>query len=132
MENGSNTELVYVVHAARVHDHRFNARSPACATKMPRKFNAMRSNVLVAAVLSVLLCDWLATGAAGQMRPAVSATAAGSPAASTSTSSSAPTTKLADRRDALLMLDGGPIHVRMHLALGGVSLVEARRQYVSR
>jgi Ca2+-binding EF-hand superfamily protein len=38
----------------------------------------------------------------------------------------------ADRRDVLLLLDGGPLHLRMHLSLGGVSLAEARRQYISR
>jgi len=37
-----------------------------------------------------------------------------------------------DRRDVLLLLDGGPLHLRLHLALGGVSLAEARRQYVGR
>jgi Ca2+-binding EF-hand superfamily protein len=37
----------------------------------------------------------------------------------------------ADRQDVLLMLEGGPVHVRLHLALSGVSLAEARRQFVS-
>jgi Ca2+-binding EF-hand superfamily protein len=37
-----------------------------------------------------------------------------------------------DRRDVLLLLEGGPLHLRLHLALGGISLVEARRQYVGR
>ncbi len=37
-----------------------------------------------------------------------------------------------DRRDVLLLLDGGPLHLRLNLALGGVSLAEARRQYISR
>ncbi|MBW3596403.1 MAG: EF-hand domain-containing protein [Planctomycetes bacterium] len=36
-----------------------------------------------------------------------------------------------DRRDVLLMLDGGPLHLRLNLTLGGMSLVEARRQYVA-
>jgi Ca2+-binding EF-hand superfamily protein len=30
------------------------------------------------------------------------------------------------------MLDGGPVHLRLHMAMGGVSLAEARRQYVTR
>jgi Ca2+-binding EF-hand superfamily protein len=38
----------------------------------------------------------------------------------------------ADRRDVLLLLDGGPLHLRLHLSLEGVSLAEARRQYVGR
>ncbi|HVA47557.1 MAG TPA: hypothetical protein VNH11_14395 [Pirellulales bacterium] len=38
----------------------------------------------------------------------------------------------ADRRDVLLLLDGGPLHLRLHLSLAGVSLAEARRQYVGR
>ena len=37
-----------------------------------------------------------------------------------------------DRRDVLLLLEGGPLHLRLHLALGGVSLAEARRQYVGK
>ena len=38
----------------------------------------------------------------------------------------------ADQRDILLLLDGGPLHLRLHLMLDGVSLVEARRQYIER
>jgi Ca2+-binding EF-hand superfamily protein len=37
-----------------------------------------------------------------------------------------------DRRDVLLLLDGGPLHLRLYLSLEGTSLAEARRQYVSR
>ena len=44
--------------------------------------------------------------------------------------SSAPATR-SDQRDVLLMLDGGPVHIRLHLALAGVSLAEARRQFVA-
>ncbi len=33
--------------------------------------------------------------------------------------------------DSLLMLDSGPLHLRLHVALGGASLAEARRQYVA-
>jgi hypothetical protein len=40
--------------------------------------------------------------------------------------------KPADRRDVLLLLDGGPLHLRFYLSLSGVSLAEARRQYVAR
>jgi Ca2+-binding EF-hand superfamily protein len=38
----------------------------------------------------------------------------------------------ADHRDVLLLLDGSPLHLRLHVALGGVSLVESRRQVVNR
>jgi Ca2+-binding EF-hand superfamily protein len=38
----------------------------------------------------------------------------------------------ADRRDVLLLLDGSPLHLRLHLSLEGVSLAEARRRYVNR
>lgn len=38
----------------------------------------------------------------------------------------------ADRRDVLLLLDGGPLHLRFHFSLGGVSLAEARQKYVAR
>ncbi|HVX12870.1 MAG TPA: EF-hand domain-containing protein [Pirellulales bacterium] len=37
-----------------------------------------------------------------------------------------------DRRDVLLLLDGGPLHLRVHVSLASVSLAEARRQYVDR
>lgn len=36
-----------------------------------------------------------------------------------------------DQRDVLLLLDGGPLHLRLHMSLSGVSLAEARRQYVA-
>ena len=36
-----------------------------------------------------------------------------------------------DHRDVLVMLDGGPLHLRLHVALGGISLAELRRQYVA-
>ncbi|HEV3005124.1 MAG TPA: hypothetical protein VGX78_11725 [Pirellulales bacterium] len=37
-----------------------------------------------------------------------------------------------DRRDVLLLLGDGPLHLRLHMGLGGVSLAEARRQYIGR
>jgi Ca2+-binding EF-hand superfamily protein len=37
-----------------------------------------------------------------------------------------------DQRDVLLLLDGGPLHLRLHVSLAGVSLADARRQYVAR
>src|SRR5436190_8407367 len=37
-----------------------------------------------------------------------------------------------DQRDVLLLLDGSPLHLRLNVALGGVSLVESRRQVVSK
>ena len=36
-----------------------------------------------------------------------------------------------DHRDVLVMLDGGPLHLRLHVAMGGISLAELRRQYVA-
>lgn len=38
----------------------------------------------------------------------------------------------ADRRDVLLLLDGGPLHLRLHLSLEGTSLGEARKHYVAK
>lgn len=46
--------------------------------------------------------------------------------------SAGPKLSRADRRDILLLLDNGPLHLRMHLSLQGVSLGEARKQYVAR
>ncbi len=37
-----------------------------------------------------------------------------------------------DVRDVLLMLDDGPLHLRFHVTLGGVSLAAARSAYVDR
>lgn len=46
---------------------------------------------------------------------------------------STPTTRIspADRRDIVLLLDDGPLHLRLHLSLEGVSLGESRKQYVA-
>src|SRR5262245_27622079 len=37
-----------------------------------------------------------------------------------------------DRRDLVLLLEGGPLHFRVKLALGGRSLAESRRAYIDR
>lgn len=36
-----------------------------------------------------------------------------------------------DRHDVLLLLDNGPIHLRLNVGMGGVSLTEARQKYVT-
>jgi len=38
----------------------------------------------------------------------------------------------ADRRDVILLLDSGPVHLRLHLGLGGVSLAQYRQQFVTK
>ncbi len=43
----------------------------------------------------------------------------------------APATKQVERRDVVLLLDSGPLLVRMHIGMAGVSLAEMRRQYVA-
>ncbi|HXT57919.1 MAG TPA: EF-hand domain-containing protein [Pirellulales bacterium] len=75
-------------------------------------------------VLSVLAADRPAPAAA----LAKTKTDARSSAAARSPQAARP----ADRRDVMLLLDGGPLHLRLNLALGGVSLAEARRQYIER
>jgi Ca2+-binding EF-hand superfamily protein len=37
-----------------------------------------------------------------------------------------------DRRDLLLLLHEGPLHIRLHLAIGGKSLAESRQAYIDR
>src|SRR5436309_2681235 len=37
-----------------------------------------------------------------------------------------------DRRDLLLLLDGGPVHLRLHLTMGGISLAASRTAYIDR
>jgi hypothetical protein len=65
---------------------------------------------------------------AGAARPSVGAsTARASANTAVATAAIAP-----DRRDVLLLLENGPLHLRLQLALGGVSLAEARRNYVAR
>lgn len=44
---------------------------------------------------------------------------------------SSPASNPADRRDILLLLENGPLHLRLHLSMGGISLAEARRKYVT-
>lgn len=64
----------------------------------------------------------LTSSASAQMREVISANVprGGAPAEARS-----------DQRDVLLMLDDSPVHVRLNLALAGVSLVDARRQYLA-
>jgi Ca2+-binding EF-hand superfamily protein len=40
--------------------------------------------------------------------------------------------EVADKRDLLLLLDDGPLHLRINLALGGTSLAQARKSYIDR
>ena len=56
------------------------------------------------------------------------ATAADPGAAAESTG----TTAASDRRDLLLLLDKGPLHIRLNVAIGGVSLAETRNAYIDR
>src|SRR6516162_1937586 len=61
---------------------------------------------------------------ADRARPSSAAVAEKVSAASTADSD--------DVRDVLLMLDDGPLHLRFHVSLGGVSLAAARNAYVDR
>jgi Ca2+-binding EF-hand superfamily protein len=54
------------------------------------------------------------------------------PIAKTSDASAPELPPSSDRRDVLMLLDGAPIHLRLNLTLGGVSLAQSRRQYVAR
>src|SRR5262245_37699672 len=38
----------------------------------------------------------------------------------------------AERRDLLLLLDDGPVHLRLCLVIGGQSLAESRKTYIDR
>lgn len=64
-----------------------------------------------------------------------SAFALAQPRSATSTSTqprpAATPEAVSDHRDVLVLLDGGPLHLRLHVALGGVSLAESRRQYLA-
>src|SRR5262245_3035547 len=79
----------------------------------------------------VLLLVTLAADGPAQSAAAV-APGARPAAVSAPPRAAAPAAAASDRRDVVLLLDGGPLHLRLNLALGGVSLAEARRQYVQR
>jgi Ca2+-binding EF-hand superfamily protein len=53
------------------------------------------------------------------------------PVAKNNSAASRPAPPSSDRRDVLMLLDHGPVHLRMNLTLGGVSLAQSRRQYVT-
>jgi Ca2+-binding EF-hand superfamily protein len=53
------------------------------------------------------------------------------PVAKTSDAPSPRFVHSSDRRDVLMLLDSGPVHLRLNLTLGGVSLAESRRQFVA-
>ncbi|HEX5105727.1 MAG TPA: hypothetical protein VFV87_18030, partial [Pirellulaceae bacterium] len=65
-----------------------------------------------------------ASAASAQPRSAVSTTTSGTRAA--------PADQADGQRDVLVMLDNGPLHMRLHVALGGVALAQTRDEYVAR
>lgn len=94
----------------------------------PKQISTTSSEALrVAAASVVLLAAALAwrTTSAADPEPL----SARLPAKTAAAAAKKPAT---DQRDVLLLLDEGPLHLRLHVALGGVSLAEARRQYVAK
>src|SRR5688500_16265629 len=82
----------------------------------------MASSRNILAIGGALACILtLASAAFAQPRVTVSTTSQPRPAPAAGS----------DHRDVLVMLDGGPLHLRLHVALGGISLAELRRQYVA-
>src|SRR5262245_42700575 len=63
--------------------------------------------------------------------PTTAAPARTSRTAVATTSKSVSKISPADRRDVVLLLDDGPLHLRLHLSLEGISLGESRKQYVA-
>lgn len=105
-----------------------NGRSRA-RSRIRQNSGWLRTGALWRALLwDFALClgaAWLLAGqAVAQVSRTVSADA-GAPRAA------APAANAADSQDVLLMLEGGPVHLRLNLALSGVSLAEARRQFVA-
>src|SRR4051812_7337859 len=47
-------------------------------------------------------------------------------------STAKPAAASSDRRDLLLLLDNGPLHLRLHLTIDGVSLAASRTTYIDR
>jgi Ca2+-binding EF-hand superfamily protein len=84
----------------------------------------MASSRNILAVAGALTCILVLTSATlAQPRVNVSTSSQPRPAPAPAAGS--------DHRDVLVMLDGGPLHLRLHVALGGISLAELRRQYVA-
>ena len=81
--------------------------------------------------MSPLLLLLLTLAADGPAQTAVAAPGA-LPAAAAPPKPAAIAGQASDRRDVVLLLDQGPLHLRLNLALGGVSLAEARRAYTLR
>lgn len=81
--------------------------------------------------MSSLLILLLTLAADGPAQTAVAAPGA-LPAAAAPPKPAAIAGQASDRRDVVLLLDQGPLHLRLNLALGGVSLAEARRAYTQR
>src|SRR6188474_3140555 len=61
---------------------------------------------------------WLLLTIANAADPGAAAAASASPSS--------------ERRDLLLLLDNGPVHIRLYVAIGGVSLAESRHSYIDR
>lgn len=79
-----------------------------------------RFRTLVACLFAVAIFAQTRAGASEPMAMAVTANSSHLPARS------------ADTRDALLLLDGSPLHLRMHVTLHGKRLQETRDAYVER
>ncbi len=97
-------------------------RPSAWAIGFRPRWALWKSTATVLSWVAVVFAGWVTNHALAQGPRQVTT------AATTSTARAA---EQADRRDALLMLDSGPLHLRMHVAIGGASLAEARRQYVA-
>jgi len=73
-------------------------------------------------MIAALGADGPTTNVSSPQRPAVAAAAPKIRSGASAT----------DRRDILLLLETGPLHLRLYLSMGGVSLAEARRGFSTR
>ena len=86
-------------------------------------FGAYHKSALCHAAMVALV--WTISGFGAFAQPRVSISTSGAPRPGPAPAASS------DHRDVVVVLDDGPLHLRLHMALGGVSLAEARRQYVA-
>jgi Ca2+-binding EF-hand superfamily protein len=75
-------------------------------------------------ILVTSLCCWLSAGTLASAQNGSPVSIEPKPAAGLAPSS--------DREDVMVLLEGAPLHLRLNVSLGGISLAQSRRDYVAK